>query len=550
MINRLFLIDNFISGINTKMIFDPLERISIQHGYDDPITMGGSGWLGNVKHATDLAKKAGKAYSSDIATFIKNALPASDENAAKQYPGENHAILKLPNNKLAFANYMGPGTNLITRLKKGDKPRTESDKVARQHDIRYALSKTDADVRAADKKMVQSLKKIQAAKKDSSLNTQIGIRGIQSKMVAEDLGLIPKNKFATKNKVRNKDEEEFLEDKLKMFEEQTGYGKKPKPADELRQSILKGLKQGSGLKTAGSGLKTAGSGLKVAGDGLKTAGSGIKSGAKHAEKHVHMLINGATIAQKKKLADLIGAAADKHKGMSGTGLFSSIGKAFKKVFGKTVSHITDGVLKMVITKLPIHPAGKFVLSEMLKSANLSGKGSIDKKVQEAYHALKQKIHESTGIAMSPDVLKKVRAAAKKVKDKEALAHSMAHIFMHHITNRMALKNMKKQKGGALSAGGGSPADKEALKNNLSGMTKDLGNMIHMILSNDMSGDGFWGSIKKAFSDFGEGFKYGWNKTLGIARKLPIPYVQQAAQMIPDLPKSKVYWKNGKLMVRP
>ena len=47
------------------------------------------------------------AYTGEIGTAIRNALPSSDDTARPGFPGEKHAILQLPNGKYGVANYMG-----------------------------------------------------------------------------------------------------------------------------------------------------------------------------------------------------------------------------------------------------------------------------------------------------------------------------------------------------------------------------------------------------------------------------------------------------------
>jgi hypothetical protein len=54
--------------------------------------------------------------------YVSNLFPSSDKEATEIEAGEKHGVLILPNGKIGRANYMGPGTNLIKRLKRGDKP--------------------------------------------------------------------------------------------------------------------------------------------------------------------------------------------------------------------------------------------------------------------------------------------------------------------------------------------------------------------------------------------------------------------------------------------
>ena len=75
-------------------------------------------------------------------------------------------ILQLKNGKNGVANYMGPGTEVVKRLKRGDPGRTPADMVAKRHDIDYTLASGSRDeasqlkqIRTADNRMINSLKK-------------------------------------------------------------------------------------------------------------------------------------------------------------------------------------------------------------------------------------------------------------------------------------------------------------------------------------------------------------------------------------------------------
>ena len=91
----------------------------------------GDGFIDIIKGIVSKGKQVGRigselsnAYSSEIGTSLRNILPNSDETARPGFPGEKHAILKLPNGKYGVGNYIGPGTHLVERLKRGDPPRT------------------------------------------------------------------------------------------------------------------------------------------------------------------------------------------------------------------------------------------------------------------------------------------------------------------------------------------------------------------------------------------------------------------------------------------
>ena len=55
--------------------------------------------------------------------------------------------------------YMGPGTHLAKRLKRGDPGINRLDQLAKQHDIDYGKAKTLQDKWKADEKMIQGIAK-------------------------------------------------------------------------------------------------------------------------------------------------------------------------------------------------------------------------------------------------------------------------------------------------------------------------------------------------------------------------------------------------------
>ena len=234
----------------------------------------------------ELGSKASDLATGEIGTALRNLIPSSDANARPQFPGEKHAILKLPNGKWGQANYMGPGTELEKRLIRGDPPRTMSDKVAQAHDSRYGLATTQAGVAAADRKMIAKLQDMQKRRQDARINIEMGLRPIQAKLRAEQLGLVQPGTIASFGDVSNR---ALVSDKLKQLE-QEGFGDFPGQALKLKL-----LKQGSGKKSSLTKTKVidvmgklitgkllpillakmqSASGLKLSGQGLKLAGQG------------------------------------------------------------------------------------------------------------------------------------------------------------------------------------------------------------------------------------------------------------------------------------
>lgn len=169
----------------------------------------GGSWFGDIWDASKIIVPA--LYK------VASKLPSSDENARPQFEGERHAILQLPNGKTGIANFMGPGTHVIERVRRKDPPRTQSDEVARAHDIDYELASSEPtiqqqleDVRLADQKMVNSLERIERTRSDKPFNIALGKNLIKAKMKGEDIGLISKSQFAGPLKQMNPEDKALL----------------------------------------------------------------------------------------------------------------------------------------------------------------------------------------------------------------------------------------------------------------------------------------------------------------------------------------------------
>ena len=60
--------------------------------------------------------------------------------------------------------YMGPGTHLAKRLKRGDPGINRLDKIAKQHDINYSHAKNLQDKWKADTKMIKAIDRLPGKK--------------------------------------------------------------------------------------------------------------------------------------------------------------------------------------------------------------------------------------------------------------------------------------------------------------------------------------------------------------------------------------------------
>jgi hypothetical protein len=195
------------------------------------------------------ASVANKAFSSGPATRLRNAIPSSDSNARPGFKGETHMIMALPNHKFGVANYMGPGTHIIERVKRGDPGRVPSDTVAKRHDIDYTVAALTKDpvarqslVRAADIHMINTLKKIKANKVDKGMNIQAGMKLIQAKILAEKIGLLKEGKFSGPYVPQTAADTTLLMDAQKELEQKgfggvTGGGSQNK-VQQLRKKIM------------------------------------------------------------------------------------------------------------------------------------------------------------------------------------------------------------------------------------------------------------------------------------------------------------------------
>lgn len=240
----------------------------------------------------DIVKKvittAPAVYSSQLGTTIRNALPSSDDLARPGFAGEQHAILRLPNGKFGVGNYIGPKTALLKRLKRGDPPRTEVDKVAMAHDIRYGLADTPAQIRQADEIMIKKVADIRRRGADSRMN--IGLANLmKAKVLGENLGLLKRDAFSgdlSQNRKLPQADRELMERELAKIAP-SGYGLTlpggaiTRPGDELKLRLLK--KQAKQRKSGAPPnlkKKTRGESSKkgFTGKDFRLVGSGMDSG--------------------------------------------------------------------------------------------------------------------------------------------------------------------------------------------------------------------------------------------------------------------------------
>jgi hypothetical protein len=243
---------------------------------EQQIDMKGEGIIDLAKKGYEKAKKLfGKAsdlYESEIGTELINALPSSDETGRPKYAGEKHAILQLANGKYGVANYMGPGTQVVKRVARGDPPRTLSDKVAMRHDIDYTLASAMSSkekqikaVREADNRMISSLNRLEQGNLDAKKNIMLGKQIIKGKTIAEDLGILDKSKFAGDlEKMSDADRMKLMSKRANLSQE--GYGL---PGSKLKSQLIKQYGGGISLPGKGGGISLPGKGGSLSLPGQK-----------------------------------------------------------------------------------------------------------------------------------------------------------------------------------------------------------------------------------------------------------------------------------------
>lgn len=149
------------------------------------------------------------------------------------FPGEFHSVLKVPNKGLKRASYCGPNTQLLKRLKRGDKPLTPVDQVCMRHDAAYfnldklGLSKMrDMDILAQatrdDNKFLHRIAKIRNTGKDSRFNTIQPEVGIKAKLALENLGILKRTSFISSEE-GTPEEKAFVKRRVQELK-QSGFG--------------------------------------------------------------------------------------------------------------------------------------------------------------------------------------------------------------------------------------------------------------------------------------------------------------------------------------
>ena len=184
-------------------------------------------------------------------------------------PGEKHSPLVMPDGQLTVGRFIGPNTDAVKRIARGDKGLTPVDELARRHDALYSLAKTKMDVRKADEDFLKILKS--GVVKDHPFNLKAGKTGIASKYNLERVVGVkfPTNKELKANDNTNQDLINVILETNRL------YGIGPQSMEEAK-AILDKKHSGKGLKLSGEGYGFSGMTRTLSkGKGLKLAGEGL-----------------------------------------------------------------------------------------------------------------------------------------------------------------------------------------------------------------------------------------------------------------------------------
>lgn len=161
----------------TGSIFDPPVGLRVKN--EIPIEGGG---------IFDRLKKAlSSGINKGINLIAKPPYPGFD--------GEFHSVLKVPGQGLQRASFCGPGTQLIERIKRGDRPLTEVDAACFEHDKGYYRAKNTTDSRLRDMEAVRRMGDMRRSGADSKFNILQPEMVLRAKMALEDTGILDKSKF-------------------------------------------------------------------------------------------------------------------------------------------------------------------------------------------------------------------------------------------------------------------------------------------------------------------------------------------------------------------
>ena len=218
--------------------------------------------------AVDSEIVGGALTSDDIKWGLRTAgafatWVGKNYTAAQKYPGEKHQPMWV-DGTIKMASFSGPSTNLLQRLKDGDKPISYTDEVAKLHDIMYqraALSGSREEMRRlkgeADKVMLNYLREGKNKKLDNKVNIGIAKLGISGKEKIQKYA--PRRIFNWLEDKYTGDLETLSEEDVKIvndeyektrrsLDEQSGINEQPVEIQEVQEIRGGALSQHPSLK--------------------------------------------------------------------------------------------------------------------------------------------------------------------------------------------------------------------------------------------------------------------------------------------------------------
>lgn len=185
--------------------FSPDDHWKIHHDFmtEDMRVAGMSGGKFRVGDAINVGKKLVSgdldgAARDVVVPVLKQGLASvtnlfqnkANPLSTPTYPGEIRMPMKgdyAPEpfkGKRMLANFAGPGTHFLKRVKLGHQPVSLLDRISQAHDARYSLATTAEDVRKAD---IIFMQRIEKEKNNLHPNEyQIVKHAFEAKMAAED----------------------------------------------------------------------------------------------------------------------------------------------------------------------------------------------------------------------------------------------------------------------------------------------------------------------------------------------------------------------------
>ena len=153
----------------------------------------------NVKGGEGLKDGFGSVIDT-VNKGLDSMLPQSKDSISL-FPCEKHAK-KIKNGEIINYTYLGPGTKVLERLARGDKPIDKLDEYARDHDKTYTLlfkkklekgiKVTKAEVQNADKTFVDGVNR---NKSENPMLAKVIPPLFKAKKIAEDIGVLSHTAF-------------------------------------------------------------------------------------------------------------------------------------------------------------------------------------------------------------------------------------------------------------------------------------------------------------------------------------------------------------------